>query len=332
LAKMSVNDDRNASVDVMRGIAIILVVLGHATRGAMALPGDSGAALRFLDWFIYCFHMPAFFYLAGYFTGFSLRNRPVADFARSRVGAVLRPYVVWSLIYFVASQVVGRLIVVNQPISVTQLLSIGWAPIHVLWFLYALLMMQIAAMVAGRVPWAALLVAVTLDALAFIFLDSRSLLSQIAIHAPFFFLGMAMIARAAPPLPRLRSTPVTIGACALFVAAAWCVHALDVGAPVSFLMLPLSVAGIAALALLAQRLASTAAVLASLLATLGRASLAIYLLHVLVLALVPRLLRFADADTVPALLILGTLVGTFGSYAIFVLLNKARLARPLGLR
>lgn len=46
---------RNVLFDVMRGIAIILVVVGHA-------------GISSLEWnFIYSFHMPLFFFISGYF-------------------------------------------------------------------------------------------------------------------------------------------------------------------------------------------------------------------------------------------------------------------------
>jgi len=54
-----VNDEgmRNPVFDIMKGVAILLMFVGH-----MAIPADG-----FLNRFIYSFHMPLFFLLAGYF-------------------------------------------------------------------------------------------------------------------------------------------------------------------------------------------------------------------------------------------------------------------------
>ena len=53
-------EKRNTSIAITKGIAIILMVMGHA----------EGPSL--LTNFIYLFHMPLFFITAGYF--FSYRN------------------------------------------------------------------------------------------------------------------------------------------------------------------------------------------------------------------------------------------------------------------
>lgn len=46
--------ERNDTIDIMKGIGILLVMLGHFVDG-------------FAHTFIYSFHMPLFFVLAGYF-------------------------------------------------------------------------------------------------------------------------------------------------------------------------------------------------------------------------------------------------------------------------
>lgn len=48
-------------VDIAKGIAILLVVLGHT--------GLAVGSARYLDAFIYSFHLPLFFVLSGYLGG-----------------------------------------------------------------------------------------------------------------------------------------------------------------------------------------------------------------------------------------------------------------------
>jgi fucose 4-O-acetylase-like acetyltransferase len=62
--------------DYGRGMGIFLVVVGHVLRGLVAasiLPKSN--PVRFIDAWIYSFHMPLFFFLSGVFAGRSARFR-----------------------------------------------------------------------------------------------------------------------------------------------------------------------------------------------------------------------------------------------------------------
>lgn len=73
---------RLAWVDVAKGLGIILVVIAHVwTRGPV----------RDL---IYAFHMPLFFLLSGYMS----RPRPMADFAKRQLWAMVVPYIAFLLL------------------------------------------------------------------------------------------------------------------------------------------------------------------------------------------------------------------------------------------
>src|SRR5262249_26319087 len=55
-------------VDAARGLAILLVVFGHAAGGLIDASGsDSALPLRYLFLGVYTFHMPVFFFLSGLF-------------------------------------------------------------------------------------------------------------------------------------------------------------------------------------------------------------------------------------------------------------------------
>jgi len=67
-------------VDAVKGVAIVLMVLGHVEQGAMnralwaATPGVA-KWVSFADDFIYSFHMPAFFFVSGLFLASSAARR-----------------------------------------------------------------------------------------------------------------------------------------------------------------------------------------------------------------------------------------------------------------
>jgi polysaccharide biosynthesis protein PslL len=78
-------------LDIARGIGILLVVLGH---------NDFGAISPFFHQVIYSFHIPLFFFLAGYFISISV---PFSEYFKKRFHSVLKPYLFTIfLIYFMS--------------------------------------------------------------------------------------------------------------------------------------------------------------------------------------------------------------------------------------
>lgn len=78
---------RNTAISICKGIAIILMVIGHAEA-----PG-------LLTCIIYTFHMPLFFITAGYF--FSARHAENPwDFCTRRFKGLYLPFLKWSLFFF----------------------------------------------------------------------------------------------------------------------------------------------------------------------------------------------------------------------------------------
>lgn len=69
---MSKRDDR---VDILKGIAIVLVVMGHIIDGNMAKGVLSGQAWTIVYNVIYLFHMPLFFVLSGMALAMSKRKK-----------------------------------------------------------------------------------------------------------------------------------------------------------------------------------------------------------------------------------------------------------------
>lgn len=88
--------DRNQFVDIMRGIAMLLVVLGHTMTGC-----TTGAEKSFLFNIVWSLQMPLFILISGYVTRYS---REISDgsglwkYVKRRTIAYLLPWVVWSFI------------------------------------------------------------------------------------------------------------------------------------------------------------------------------------------------------------------------------------------
>ncbi len=78
-------------IDLLKGIAIFCVVLGHMSYTAET---------EHVKNLIYSFHMPMFFLLAGLTSGMSFyRSKSILAFVKKRIVSVLLPYIVWSLLY-----------------------------------------------------------------------------------------------------------------------------------------------------------------------------------------------------------------------------------------
>ncbi len=122
---------RNPTLDIAKGLGILLVVLGHS---GLAL-AEKGMLFRV----IFSFHMPLFFVLAGVFVR---ESAPVGPFLKGRAATLLKPYVVvlglwglWCLVEWILIH--GQV----HPIHVGFLLGMGYgtgaslAPWTPLWFL-----------------------------------------------------------------------------------------------------------------------------------------------------------------------------------------------------
>lgn len=94
-------ENRNQFVDIMRGIAMLLVVLGHTMTGCTANSQSS-----FLFNIIWSLQMPLFILISGYVTKYS---RPIADgnglwkYVKRRTVAYMLPWAVWSFLVREAS-------------------------------------------------------------------------------------------------------------------------------------------------------------------------------------------------------------------------------------
>ena len=78
-------------LDVAKGMAIILVVLGHSAQYYLYPETFMQAPMWRI---IYFFHMPFFFFLSGYASGFSNSNTLSAASVKKKATRLLLPYFV----------------------------------------------------------------------------------------------------------------------------------------------------------------------------------------------------------------------------------------------
>jgi fucose 4-O-acetylase-like acetyltransferase len=141
---------REAWIDVAKGMAIILVVLGHVGGGLLEQNLLQPAAWwqAGYEW-VYLFHMPVFFFLSGWL---ARKRHPLPP--RQSLGryaaTLLYPYFVWGLLtwfFHLGGDAIGA---TNYPTS-------KWVPVQMLydaqagpWFLYVLFIIHVLWLVGER--------------------------------------------------------------------------------------------------------------------------------------------------------------------------------------
>lgn len=129
---------RDGALDLMRGFAIVLVILFHA---ATVLRADHSVPewLSVTNAVFAPVRMPAMVFLSGLLVAPSLR-RGVAPYMAGKVKRVAWPYLVWSVGFVL-------LLAVAAPgdKSLSRLLTIPFDPVEHLWFLYYLFAYYIIA-------------------------------------------------------------------------------------------------------------------------------------------------------------------------------------------
>lgn len=92
---------RNEYLDFCKGIAIILVIVGHCIEfGSGKEFSDSQLHLyNKIFIFIYSFHMPFFILFSGYLFHHSINKHSTEGLLKSRIETLLIPIVVWNIIY-----------------------------------------------------------------------------------------------------------------------------------------------------------------------------------------------------------------------------------------
>ena len=109
-------------IDYAKGIAILLVAIGHAFPHASALGGVQNEYLRMFRDVIYQFHMPLLFFISGMLTGKVLRLETVTDrygYVKDRAKRLLLPSISVAVVYLPFKVVLSSF--ANQPYDITGL-------------------------------------------------------------------------------------------------------------------------------------------------------------------------------------------------------------------
>ncbi len=90
-------DKKDPIIDIVKGIAIILVVCGHVIQRSM-FTWNQDYFLNPAFRVIYAFHMPLFVFVSGYLIAFSLNKRSPLEVFKTRCKSLLVPLVAWGIL------------------------------------------------------------------------------------------------------------------------------------------------------------------------------------------------------------------------------------------
>lgn len=323
---------RLAWLDYAKAFAIALVVFGHASRSVERTDGLVwGDGLRLADQLIYTFHIPLFFVLAGYAASL-VAGRGIAAQARGLIWGVAVPYVVWTVVW------VGLKVSfpgsVNEAASWSDLATALWRPVEHMWFLQHLLIARLfwigaERAGAGGVTGGSAVVLALFAVASWMATVEGEPKSITALLGNIAFVGAGAIW--VPVLLKYARDPRLIAVAGLAFAG-WAILASSLNAD------DLGLTSFAA-ALLASLVVLKAVWYMPLpvgrsgrtMAFVGEASLAIYVTHSIVIALVRALLQKAGVLDEALLITLGTVLGLVVPAAIYwvALAASARTGWPL---
>jgi len=314
---------RDPIFDRLRGMGILLVVLGHAIVGVAGAIDDT-RLLRFLVLMIYSVHMPLFFILSAHFSE-RISTLILKAFLIRLWGRLLWPYVLWSVVLLASHFLMSGY--TNTEVTQFQPWTILWKPPAVMWFLYVLAICQIVRWILKDHPQ---LVGVTLG-VAVLLLPYFGDPTYLNLR----FVGLYMLAANLPLVlsdiwlnRSVRAGLVVIWfgyLCASYLQSGDVLQGYPAS---SIIYLPMMIAGPVLLASLARQNAWIW--MWKSFELLGRNSMAIYLMHILVVAGARIALMKLGMTQASWLILIATLLGVVVPLVCSIIARKIGVNKVLG--
>ena len=141
---MTQTTDRNTTIDILKGVAIILVIFAHCIQFGSG--SNYLESLSFFDnqifKFIYSFHMPLFMLISGYLFYFTIQKHQFKYILKSRLKRLLIPIIIWQTIWIL-------LFDYNNPNNYNGLYIFN-SYLNTLWFLTSLLINSLIVLFGNK--------------------------------------------------------------------------------------------------------------------------------------------------------------------------------------
>lgn len=136
--------NRNSTIDVIKGFAIILVIIGHCIQfGSGVAYLDNGLFFdNILFKLIYSFHMPLFMLVSGYLFYFTLQKYSFISVIISRIKSLLVPVLVWQTLWLIVGD--------NNDFSKSGVLGLFNCYLNTLWFISSVFINSIVVLLCNK--------------------------------------------------------------------------------------------------------------------------------------------------------------------------------------
>lgn len=307
---------RREWADIVKGIAIVLVVLNHTGEGL----ASAGLAQRPPAWVMFhdlsfTFMVPVFFMLAGWFSQVSSKTLPQR--ARVLLTNLVYPYLLWSFLQ------AALMIITNAGNNgaawrdLPGILLNGWMQF---WFLHGLILLMLTDWVFRamrtspeiRLAFAVLLMSMTIYGFPWPWVLGRLSANIIYFEAGVFLATMNLA------IARLRTLLLLAGMGGLLLVTLQ-THGAGYQTPLRPFA---ALAGIAACCAVSRMISLRGNPVSKLLQTAGKYSLQIYVLHSILSASVRVVLTKFGIGNVPLHFLLGTAAAFAGTAVVVKLDNR----------
>jgi len=311
--------NRDVYLDCARGIGILLVVCTHMQRGRNDAHMLSGTyPFAGIDYTLCIVARPIFFLLAGLHVSSSLQKGAMR-FLQSKLWTIAMPYFLWSAIQGTVQVMMSG--GVNHPLHFSDWPRLFVAPIGQFWFLYALMVWHLLALVANRASVHLMILAI----LAFVLSPwaPSEFFEMVMKMGVFYAFGVIHSRNLSPYLKFLEKKSIFIAATLCFALAV--VLARKFGASEAWTALPAAFVGCALVLAMAHKIANIG--VGKVFAYLGLVSMPIYLMHILAGSGTRIVLMRLQVHSAPFHLVAGIAAGIMVPIAVHAVYQRMKSRR-----
>lgn len=314
--------DRTVSLDIARGITIVLVVIGHY------IPDNSPQWYVIFHRFIYSFHMPLFLFISGFIYMQTLKNEPYFSFIKRKVRRLMIPYLVTSSLIITIKLLASSNSSLENPVSIFSYIEMFYLPAagYFLWFIWVLFTIFLIIPLFSTIRAKCILFFVSV-AFYFMPIDFPHYFCFAEFKYNFLYFMFGVLLFYFPQLKRY-SEKIPIYIYCLLLAGLFAL--MELNFYINTISIPTALIGLATICKLSIWITKHLKRERAILLNISSSSFIIYLFHTTFegfgKAIIPKILVFSNFDVsfiLSAILIIA--IGVIGPYFIYNIIQYNRI-------